>query len=174
MSKKYTIPVDKETNIKITKPAKVAAGITAVSNALKDASKQMGMVRCNKTLLNLNQTKGFDCPSCAWPDPAPGERSGIAEYCENGARAVAEEATMERADPAFFAKHSIEEMMGWTERQLGKSGRITHPMVLKEGANHYESISWEEAFKMIGTHLNLLDSPDEAIFYTSGLSLIHI
>ena len=168
MAKKYTIPADKETNIKITKPATVAAGITAVSNALKDASKQMGMIRCNKTLLNLNQTKGFDCPSCAWPDPAPGERSGIAEYCENGARAVAEEATTARADPAFFAKHSIEEMMGWTERQLGKSGRITHPMILKEGASHYEPISWEEAFKMIGTHLNLLDSPDEAIFYTSG------
>ena len=168
MSKKYTIPVDKETNIKITKPATVAAGITAVSNALKDASKQMGVIRCNKTLLNLNQTKGFDCPSCAWPDPAPGERSGIAEYCENGARAVAEEATTARADPAFFAKHSIEEMMGWTERQLGKSGRLTHPMVLKAGASHYEKISWEAAFKMIGTHLSLLDSPDEAIFYTSG------
>ena len=132
----------------------------------------MGMVRCNKTLLNLNQTKGFDCPSCAWPDPKPGERSGIAEYCENGARAVAEEATTARANPAFFAKHSIEEMMGWTERKLGKSGRITHPMILKEGATHYEPIAWEDAFKTIATHLSLLDSPDEAIFYT--LSLIHI
>ena len=168
MSKKYTIPIDKEKNIKITQPAKVAAGITAVSNALKDAAGQMGMVRCNKTLLNLNQTKGFDCPSCAWPDPKPGERSGIAEYCENGARAVAEEATTARANPAFFAKHSIEEMMGWTERKLGKSGRITHPMILKEGATHYEPIAWEDAFKTIATHLSLLDSPDEAIFYTSG------
>ena len=118
MSKKYTIPTDKDKNVKLTQPAKVAAGITAVSNALKDAASQMGMVRCNKTLLNLNQTKGFDCPSCAWPDPKPGERSGIAEYCENGARAVAEEATTARANPAFFAKHSIEEMMGWTERKL--------------------------------------------------------
>ena len=67
MSKKYTIPTDKDKNVKLTQPAKVAAGITAVSNALKDAASQMGMVRCNKTLLNLNQTKGFDCPSCAWP-----------------------------------------------------------------------------------------------------------
>jgi len=168
MSKKYTIPTDKEENVKITKPAKVAAGITAVSNALKDASSQMGMVRCNKTLLNLNQTKGFDCPSCAWPDPHPSERSGIAEYCENGARAVAEEATIARANRDFFAKHSVEEMMGWTERQLGKSGRITHPMILKEGATHYTPISWDDAFKTIATHLNLLDTPDEAIFYTSG------
>ncbi len=168
MSKKYTIPTDKDEQVKITQPAKVAAGITAVSNALKDASSQMGMVRCNKTLLNLNQTKGFDCPSCAWPDPKPGERSGIAEYCENGARAVAEEATTARANPDFFAKHSIEEMMGWTERKLGKSGRITHPMILKEGATHYEPIAWEDAFKTIATHLNLLDTPDEAIFYTSG------
>ena len=168
MSKKYTIPTDKDKNVKLTQPAKVAAGITAVSNALKDAASQMGMVRCNKTLLNLNQTKGFDCPSCAWPDPKPGERSGIAEYCENGARAVAEEATTARANPAFFAKHSIEEMMGWTERKLGKNGRITHPMILKEGATHYEPIAWEDAFKTIATHLSLLDSPDEAIFYTSG------
>ena len=168
MPKQYTLPIDKDTDVKISKPAEVAAGITAVANALRDASSQMGMVKCNKTLGKLNQTKGFDCPSCAWPDPAPGERSSIAEYCENGARAVAEEATKARATPAFFAKHSIEEMMTWSERQLGKSGRITHPMILKEDATHYEPISWEAAFKTIATHLNLLDSPDEAIFYTSG------
>ena len=166
--KKHILPTDKETNVKITKPAKVAAGITAVTNALRDASSQMGMIKCNKALSKLNQTKGFDCPSCAWPDPQPSERSGRSEYCENGARAVAEEATTARANPDFFAKHSIEEMMTWSERKLGKSGRLTHPMILKAGATHYTPISWDDAFKTIGTHLNLLDSPDEAIFYTSG------
>ena len=137
----------------------------------------MDWIRCSKAFLNLNQTKGFDCPSCAWPDPKPSGRSSIAEYCENGAKAVAEEATDARVTPDFFAKYSVEEMNTWSERKLGKTGRITHPMILKKGASHYEPISWEDAFQRIAQKLNQLNSPDEAVFYTSGrtsLSLIHI
>ena len=119
------------------------------------------------TMSRLNQMKGFDCPGCAWPDPDE-KRSFLAEYCENGAKAVAEEATKKRADPDFFKKHSIYELSQWSDYELGKSGRITHPMVLREGQEYYEPISWEDAFDMIARKLKALAHPDEAIFYTSG------
>ncbi|MFT4664699.1 MAG: molybdopterin-dependent oxidoreductase alpha subunit [Polaribacter sp.] len=164
---KYTLPTDKE-KIELSKPAEVAAGATAVWSALKKGYSQMSVHNCTKGFLNLNQTKGFDCPSCAWPDPKPSDRSGFAEYCENGAKAVTEEATSRRANVAFWKNNSIEEMMTWSEMKLGKVGRITEPMVLKPGATHYEPISWEDAFQHIATELNALDNPNEAAFYTSG------
>lgn len=166
--KSYTLPIEKEENIKITKPMDTAVGITAVTSSFANGFGQMDWIKCSKAFLNLNQTKGFDCPSCAWPDPKPSGRSSIAEYCENGAKAVAEEATDARVTPDFFAQYSIEEMNTWSERKLGKTGRITHPMILRKGATHYEPISWEDAFKHIGKKLNTLNSPDEAVFYTSG------
>ena len=169
MKKKTTtaLPTDKE-KVKIEKPSDVAAGVTAVYKSLQQGLSQMTIGTCAKSYLKLNQTDGFDCPSCAWPDPQPGERSSIAEYCENGAKAVAEEATAARADIDFWRKHSIEEMREWSERKLGKSGRITHPMILRKGATHYEPISWEDAFNHIGKELKALSNPNEAVFYTSG------
>ena len=164
----YTLPIEKEENIKITKPMDTAVGVAAVTSSFVQGYGQMDWIKCSKALLNLNQTKGFDCPSCAWPDPKPSDRSSIAEYCENGAKAIAEEATEARVTPEFFALHSIEEMNTWSERKLGKSGRITHPMILRKGDQHYTAISWEEAFSFIGKKLNELASPDEAVFYTSG------
>ncbi len=165
--KSIILPIEKE-KIRLKKPPSTAVGMAAVKNSFVQGYSQMDWLKCSKAFLNLNQTKGFDCPSCAWPDPKPGERSAIAEYCENGAKAVAEEATEKRATPSFFQQHNIEDMMAWSEKKLGKSGRITHPMILREGASHYESISWEEVFKFIGKKLNGLASPDEAVFYTSG------
>ncbi len=109
----------------------------------------------------------FDCPGCAWPDP-DAKRAFLAEYCENGAKAVAEEATKNKVSPIFFATHSVEELSAMSDYEIGKSGRITHPMYLPEGKNHYEEISWDAAFNIIGKALNELESPDEAIFYTSG------
>ena len=164
----YTLPIEIEENIKITEPLEVAVGASAVKNSVLSGFSQMDWIKCSKTLLNLNQVKGFDCPSCAWPDPAPGERSSVAEYCENGAKAIAEEGTKERVTPDFFAQHSVAEMNTWSEYKLGKSGRITHPMILREGATHYEPISWADAFQYIGKTLKKLKSPDEAVFYTSG------
>jgi len=166
--KSYTLPIEKEENIKITKPMDTAVGVTAVTSSFANGFGQMDWIKCSKAFLNLNQTKGFDCPSCAWPDPKPSGRSSIAEYCENGAKAVAEEATDARVTPEFFAQYSVEEMNTWSERKLGKTGRITHPMILRKGATNYEPISWEDAFKHIGEKLNTLESPDEAVFYTSG------
>jgi molybdopterin-dependent oxidoreductase alpha subunit len=160
-------PDIKHTGLKTKERQNVAAGIKAVGIAMGHLQRETGLVRGVSTLLKMNQFTGFDCPGCAWPDPDD-KRSLLAEYCENGAKAVAEEATRKKVDPAFFARHSVAEMSRWSDYEIGKSGRITQPMILKPGASHYEPISWEEAFRMIADKLNALASPDEAIFYTSG------
>ena len=154
------------TGIRITEPSKTAAGIKGVTTALGHIMRETGPSGM-LTLTHLNQMKGFDCPGCAWPDPDE-KRSFLAEYCENGAKAVADEATRKRADPVFFQKYSVYELSQWSDYQLGKAGRITHPMVLRKGETHYEPISWDDAFTMIANKLNTLDHPDEAVFYTSG------
>jgi formate dehydrogenase major subunit len=127
----------------------------------------MGLIRSSRTLVKLNQPDGLDCMSCAWPDPDP-EHRHKAEFCENGAKAVAEEATTARATPAFFAEHSIADLNARSEHWLGQQGRITHPMVKRPRATHYEPIDWDAAFAIIAQHLNALDHPDQALFYTSG------
>ena len=156
-----------EHDIEVHDRKHTAAGVPAVAVALKHAVEQMGLTRSARTLRRLNQTSGFDCPSCAWPDPAPGERS-TAEFCENGAKAVAEEATVRKVTPAFFAEHSIASLAERTDYWLGQQGRLTHPMVRREGGTHYEPIRWDDAFALMADHLNGLGSPDEAVFYTSG------
>ena len=156
-----------ERDVEVHGQKHAAAGLTAVAVSMKRSLQQMGPRRTAKTLLKLNQTDGFDCMSCAWPDPDPDHRH-TAEFCENGAKAVAEEATKERVDRDFFAQHSVEDLAGYTDYWLGKRGRLTEPMVLREGATHYTPISWDDAFALVGERLQALESPDEAIFYTSG------
>ena len=97
------------TGIKKSRIMKSAAGVKAVASSVKMIYGEVGVTRGFKALMNLNQEDGFDCPSCAWPDPDD-ERSGLGEYCENGARAVAEEATTKKLTPAFFANHSVNEL----------------------------------------------------------------
>jgi len=156
-----------EADLTVEHPKDHAAGPTAVAVSMKRALTQMGPKRTAQTLLKLNQAEGFDCMSCAWPDPEVGHRH-VAEFCENGAKAVAEEATKARATPDFFATNSIAELDRQSEHWLGQQGRITHPMIKRPGATHYRPIAWDEAFELIGTELKNLGSPDEAIFYTSG------
>jgi molybdopterin-dependent oxidoreductase alpha subunit len=158
---------EKFTGIRLTKPKTVAAGIPAVASSVKHALSEMDVQRALKALFKLNQKDGFDCPGCAWPDPDD-DRSSIGEYCENGVKAIAEEATKKKITAAFFAKYSVEELSLLTDYEMGKKGRLAEPMYLPEGASHYQPISWEEAFQKIAVHLNNLSSPDEAIFYTSG------
>ena len=146
---------------------KVAAGIPAVISGFKQVFGEAGVLRGIKALGQLNQKGGFDCPSCAWPDPDD-ERSGIAEYCENGARAVAEEATAKKLHADFFAAHTVEELAALSDYDIGRKGRIAEPLFLPAGSNHYQPISWDEAFNKIANALNALASPNEAIFYTSG------
>ncbi|QNG19524.1 FdhF/YdeP family oxidoreductase [Rhodococcus triatomae] len=156
-----------EADLEIRPPADHAVGPTAVAVAMKRSLEHMGIVRTAETLREVNQVDGFDCMSCAWPDPDPGHRHP-AEFCENGAKAVAEEATRMRATPEFFARHSIAELDTHSEYWLGQQGRITHPMIKRPGGSHYEPLGWDEAYALIASHLTRLDNPDEAIFYTSG------
>src|SRR6267142_1587240 len=147
-------------------PARTAGGLPAVVSSIRHAFGEAGAIRGTRLLLALNQFDGFDCPGCAWPEP-DGHRSTF-EFCENGAKAVAEEGTAARIDPAFFARHSVAELSRQSDHRLGKQGRLTVPMALRSGATHYEPISWEEAFSLVARELNALASPDEAVFYTSG------
>ncbi|MFF9483133.1 FdhF/YdeP family oxidoreductase [Streptomyces sp. NPDC014733] len=146
-------------------PEHSAVGIPAITNALRISQQQMGVRRTALTLLRVNQKSGFDCPGCAWPE---GEERHTAEFCENGAKAVAEEATLRRVTPEFFAAHPVAELAERSGYWLGQQGRLTHPMYLAEGAEHYEPVSWERAFDILGEELTALASPDEAVFYTSG------
>jgi formate dehydrogenase major subunit len=155
-----------ESQLDVHRPKTWAAGLTGVLVSGQRGFEQMGATRTVRTLRLLNQQHGFDCPGCAWPDPQ-GHRK-LAEFCENGAKAVAEEATLRRVGPEFFAAHPVAELAGKTDYWLGQQGRLTEPMVLRPGATHYEPIGWSDAFGLIAQHLNGLSSPDEAVFYTSG------
>jgi molybdopterin-dependent oxidoreductase alpha subunit len=145
---------------------KTAGGLPAIKEALGYALGEPGVVRGVEALYRLNQFGGFDCPGCAWPEPDD-DRS-MNEYCENGAKAIAEEATAKRITPDFFARWSVPELSQQSDYWLGRQGRLTQPMVLRERRSHYEPISWDDAFAMLARELNALASPDEAIFYTSG------
>ncbi len=154
-------------HLKLTSPKKKAAGWPAITSSVKHVFSEMGPSRGIKALNKLNQIDGYDCPGCAWPDPDD-DRSILGEYCENGAKAIAEEATTKSLRADFFAKHSVQEMSEWDDYIIGKKGRLAEPLYLAQDADHYAPISWEAAFQKIGQKLKDLDTPDEAIFYTSG------
>src|SRR5690606_37450109 len=159
-----------ESQLEVSKPKDWAAGLPGVAVSVKRTVEQVGPVRSVRALRLINKRDGFDCPGCAWPEPqeAAGEKRKPIEFCENGAKAVAEEATKRRVTPEFFAQHPIAELAERTDYWLGQQGRITEPMVLRPGATHYEPIEWDDAFALIAAKLKGLSSPDEAIFYTSG------
>ncbi|HET9074749.1 MAG TPA: FdhF/YdeP family oxidoreductase [Solirubrobacteraceae bacterium] len=150
---------------RVSRPKHEAVGLPAVASSMQKGLAQMGAGRTARTLLALNQREGFDCPSCAWPDP---DHRHAAEFCENGAKAVAEEATRRRATPELFARYSIAEMLERSDHWIGKLGRLTQPLYVGPGESHYRAISWEDALGLVAERLGELDSPDEAIFYTSG------
>ena len=146
---------------------KVAAGLPAVISGFRHVFGESGFLRGIKALNKLNKKDGFVCPSCAWPDPDD-DRSRIAEYCENGAKAVATEATTKRIGADFFVANTLDDLAALTDYEIGKRGRLAEPMYLPKDATNYQAITWEDAFKKIARSLNALSSPDEAIFYTSG------
>lgn len=154
-------------DLKITKVETWAAGVPAVLSAVSDLIEEKTVLRGGKALFKMNQKGGFDCSSCAWPDPDD-DRSPMGEYCENGAKALAAEATTKKVTAAFFKENSVYDLSKLDDFQIGRFGRLTEPMYLPKGATHYQPISWDEAFKKIAVHLNSLDSPNEAAFYTSG------
>ena len=118
-----------------------------------------------RALLKTNQNGGFDCPGCAWGDSP---ESGMVKFCENGAKAVNWEATKRRVDKSFFARHSISSLLSQSDYWLEYQGRLTEPMAYDPASDRYKPISWDEAFAVIARHLNALESPDQAEFYTSG------
>jgi molybdopterin-dependent oxidoreductase alpha subunit len=150
----------------VTPPPTAAGGVPAVASALRHSWRAMGSLRSLRVLSRVNQSEGFDCPGCAWPEPA--EDRSLAEFCENGAKAIAEEATTRRAGPELFARFSVGELSERSDFWLGQQGRLTHPMVLRPGSTHYQPIQWDEAFRLVASELHELSSPDEAVFYTSG------
>ena len=159
-------PIEKNSPF-ITKPKLVAAGIPAILSSAKHMLNSMGPVRAFKALNLLNQLEGYGCPGCAWPDPDD-ERSRLGEYCENGVKAIAEEATTKKINAEFFETHSVADLSLLSDFEIGKLGRIAQPVYLSNGDTNYRSISWEDAFRIIAENLHTCKNPDEAVFYTSG------
>jgi len=153
-------------NLQVTAQKDWAAGLPAVISAFKNVSSKVGSIKGTRLLAQLNQIEGFDCPGCAWPDPLL-KRSTF-EFCENGAKAVADEATLKRVTAKFFAKHSIDDLKQKSDRWLNDQGRLIEPLFLAEGSDHYQPISWSSALNLIAENLTNLDSPNQAAFYTSG------
>jgi molybdopterin-dependent oxidoreductase alpha subunit len=146
-------------------PASAAGGVAAVLSSTRYILRETGLRRGLRVLTSVNQQTGFDCPSCAWPDP---KKPSSAEFCENGARAVADEATRHRVGPEFFRDHSINDLLQRSDAWLNAQGRLTHPMLREPESDHYREVSWDEAFGIIAEELVRLGTPDEAAFYTSG------
>jgi molybdopterin-dependent oxidoreductase alpha subunit len=152
--------------LELSEPREVAAGIPAVVSTTRHVMREAGLRRGLPLLRHANQHEGFDCPSCAWPDP-DGERS-IAEFCENGAKAIADAGTRERVTPEWIAGFTLDELAQRSDRWLNAAGRITHPLIKRPDSDRYEPIAWDDAFALVGDHLRGLGSPDRAVFYTSG------
>jgi molybdopterin-dependent oxidoreductase alpha subunit len=148
-------------------PPQNSVGWGALVSSVEQMGQNMNAPDALRASLKMNQKGGFDCPGCAWPDPDD-ERSVLGEYCENGIKALAEEATNRRIGAAFFAEHSVAEISEWTDFEIGKQGRIVQPMVIGPSDTHYQPIGWADAFGLIASELKALNSPHEAVFYTSG------
>ncbi len=151
--------------LRTKKPPEEAAGLAAAISSL-EIVRPIGIIRGTRTLLRLNQHDGFDCPGCAWPEPE--RERNLFEFCENGVKHVADEATKLRVDRHFFEEHTLADLAARSEEWLNAQGRIVEPMLLADGAEHYEPISWDDAFAVIAEELQAAASPDEAVFYTSG------
>ena len=156
-----------ETALSVTPPKKWAAGVPAVVHALEYSLEQTSPRRTGVDLLAMNQVGGIDCPGCAWADPAPGRRHRN-EYCENGAKHINDEATTRRITADFFREHSVRDLAARSDMWLNQQGRLTEPMIKQPGSEHYEPIGWNDALGVLAQELKTLDSPDEAVFYTSG------
>jgi molybdopterin-dependent oxidoreductase alpha subunit len=158
---------DKQDTVRVSAPERTAVGFGGIGHALQYAWDEMGVRRSARTLLHMNHADGFDCPSCAWPDPDP-EHRRTAEFCENGAKAVAWEATRKRVDAAFFAAHPVAELRAQDDHWLEHHGRLTEPMHLAPGDTHFRPISWDDAIAKVADRLRALPDPNRAVFYTSG------
>ncbi|WP_306368760.1 FdhF/YdeP family oxidoreductase [Nocardiopsis sp. CC223A] len=166
MRRHRPVPADTAQDAPRVDPPKTsAAGLPAVLNSVRQVGENAGVRRGLPAMLALNQKRGFDCPGCAWPE---GDKRHRAEFCENGAKAVAEEATTRPLTADFFAEHPVSELARRSGYWLGQQGRLTQPLHLAEGADHYTPIGWDDALELVAAELRALDTPDQAVFYTSG------
>ncbi|WP_309076294.1 FdhF/YdeP family oxidoreductase [Paenarthrobacter sp.] len=156
---------DSDVDISVSPPKRSAAGLPSLSETLPHAMADLGPSRAWKTLRAVNQKDGFDCMSCAWPDPP--ERKA-AEFCENGAKAIGWEAEPLRIPTQFWADNTLSALESKSEYWLGQQGRLVEPVFKAAGSDHYEPVSWDRAFEVIAHELNGLETPDQATFYTSG------
>lgn len=159
-------PQHPDRSLEVSEPKDTAAGITAVLSSGESALRHAG-VRGLPLLATMNQQDGFDCPSCAWPDPRKEDRS-LAEFCENGAKAVADAGTTTTIGTDWFATRTVQHLATQSDRWLNDAGRIERPMVRLDGSDRFVPISWDDAFQLVGRELSDLSSPDRAMFYTSG------
>ena len=159
-----TTPPDR-TGLRLSKVKKTAAGLPAAVSSLNHGIRKMGLTKTVRTLLMVNQKEGFDCPGCAWPDPQ--HRTSF-EFCENGAKAVADEAMKPKVNERFFRKYSIQHLLNQSDYWLNRQGRIAHPMIKKPGGTHYESISWKDALDLVASSINQIENPSRGVYYTSG------
>jgi hypothetical protein len=155
-------PPEEPQALEVSSIPKAAGGAASAITAACFAFSEMGIIRGTRTLLRLNQKQGVACPGCAWPEP-DGERSHF-EFCEEGAKHVADEATRKRVTADFFAQWSVPDLSQQSDFWLNQQGRLTQPMILREGSHHYVPLNWNDAFRLIANELNSLQSPDEAIF----------
>ena len=159
-----TTPPDNN-HLKIGSKKSIAAGIPAATSSMIHGIKKMGITKTIKTLTTVNQPTGFDCPGCAWPDP---KHATTFEFCENGAKAVADEAMKGNVNPDFFSKYTVQELSQKSDYWLNNQGRITDPMILRKGENRYKPISWSNAFELIDSKIKQSSDPNRSVFYTSG------
>ena len=152
-------------SLRLGKIKKTAAGIPAAISSLNHGIRKMGVSKTIKTLLMVNQKDGFDCPGCAWPDP---DHRTSFEFCENGAKAVADEAMKDKVNPNFFERYNVQTLLKKSDHWLNKQGRISHPMILKPGSSNYVPIQWKEAFDLISESIKSMDQPERGVYYTSG------
>ena len=157
-------PLDSN-RLRLSKVKSTAAGIPAAISSMSHGIRKMGVSKTVRSLLMVNQKEGFDCPGCAWPDP---DHRTSFEFCENGAKAVADEAMKAKVNAAFFEKHSVSDLLKKSDYWLNSQGRIAQPMILEEHATHYIPIEWGEAFTRIASSIQEMKSPERGVYYTSG------
>lgn len=155
-----------EEELKVSEPQRSAAGAKAVMVSMERGFAEAGVSRTLRSMARVNQRGGFDCPGCAWPESITGRRKP-AEFCENGAKAIAEEASARVVTPQWWAEHPISVLREKTEYWLGSQGRITTPMIIRAGETHYTPISWSQAFATVAEHVNATTA-ERCVFYTSG------
>ncbi|MFK7823703.1 MAG: molybdopterin-dependent oxidoreductase [Oligoflexales bacterium] len=162
----WQLPLEPKGKMRIQPPANYAGGMGSICSATKFLAQTRGLLQAGRGILRMNQNLGFDCPGCAWPEPL--DKRSTAEFCENGAKAFAEEATAKSIGRSFFESHDISELAKKSDYWLGQQGRIAEPIFKENGDSHYRGISWDEAIEKITNQLKLLSDPNEAVFYTSG------